>query len=159
MNPTLERFGYPDTSVREYEHWAVLLRPVQTTPLSCVIAARASVLSIGSLNESAGAELPRVIRDYEATIRRIVPAEKFNYLALMMVDPNPHFHAIPRFIAPVVLNGTAYIDACYPKPPNVLLGNDIDQTTHDAWRVLLAMNWQGQGDAPGQSTDSPSTER
>ena len=31
MNPTMQKFGYPDSLIREYDHWVVLLRPQQVT--------------------------------------------------------------------------------------------------------------------------------
>ena len=141
MNPTLQRFAYPQAVVQEYEHWVVLIRPVQITPLSCVIAARSAVTSVGDLEPAAGAELPRVIGDFEATIRRIVPAEKFNYLALMMVDPNPHFHAIPRYPRPIVMGTHPFTDASYPRPPDLSGGMDIDAATLEAWRAGVAQRW------------------
>ena len=39
-NPTMIKFGYPDTLVREWDHWVVLLRPAQVTLGSLVLAAR-----------------------------------------------------------------------------------------------------------------------
>jgi len=77
MNPTLKRFGHPGALVREFEHWVVLIRPVQTTPLSCVLVARADVSSLGELSAEAGGELPLVIHGFEAAVRRIAPAVKF----------------------------------------------------------------------------------
>lgn len=145
MNPTLERFAYPQALVHEYEHWVVLIRPVQITPLSCVIAARADVHSLGELSPAAGAELPTVIGDYEATVRRIVPAEKFNYLALMMVDPNPHFHAIPRYPRPIVMGARPFTDTGYPKPPDIAAGLELDAATLEAWRQGLAQRWTQRG--------------
>jgi diadenosine tetraphosphate (Ap4A) HIT family hydrolase len=142
MNPTLKRFGHPGALVREFEHWVVLIRPVQTTPLSCVVVARADVSSLGELSAEAGGELPLVIRGFEAAVRRIAPAVKFNYLALMMVDPNPHFHALPRYAAPLSLGGVGYSDADFPRPADVLRGLDIDAVTLDEWRAQLAAHWE-----------------
>ena len=31
MNETIRKFGYPETLVKEYTHWVVLLRPKQPT--------------------------------------------------------------------------------------------------------------------------------
>ena len=39
-NETMRKFGYPDTLIREYEHWVVLLRPAQVTLGSLVLAAK-----------------------------------------------------------------------------------------------------------------------
>lgn len=49
---------------------------------------------------------------------------KFNYMALMLVDPNPHFHAFPRFDQPVVYENARYLDAAFPKLLN--LGETFD---------------------------------
>jgi diadenosine tetraphosphate (Ap4A) HIT family hydrolase len=142
MNPTLERFGYPNSVVKEFDHWIVLIRPVQTTPLSCIIAARAEVTSLGELSPLAGAELPLVIRGFETAVKRIAPAVKFNYLALMMVDPNPHFHAIPRYAAPLDLCGSLYGDIAFPKPPDALCGLKVDTATLKEWQDLLSVHWK-----------------
>ncbi len=141
MNPTLKRFNHPAGLVRELEHWVVLIRPIQPTPLSCVIVARAEVSSLGELDPAAGAELPAVIAGFEAAVKRVAPAVKFNYLALMMVDPNPHFHAIPRYTAPLSLDGFDCRDTAFPRPVDVLRGLEIDAATLDRWRALLADRW------------------
>lgn len=142
MNATLERFAYPHAVVREFDHWIVLIRPVQTTPLSCVIAARSAVVGLGELSATECAELPSVIRQYEAAVRRIAPAVKFNYLALMMVDPNPHFHAIPRYAFPFSIEDHRFLDPYFPEPPDVLRDVGSDPPTREAWRTQLAANWE-----------------
>ncbi|MBW2294005.1 MAG: HIT family protein, partial [Deltaproteobacteria bacterium] len=37
MNPTAEKFGYPDSAVKSFEHWHVLVRPAQPTVGSLVL--------------------------------------------------------------------------------------------------------------------------
>lgn len=98
--------------------------------------------SLGGLSPQAGAELPQLIRSFEATVRRLAPAVKFNYLALMMVDPNPHLHAIPRYAAPVDLLGRSYCDIAFPRPPDVLSGAGLDAATLKAWQELLSTHWE-----------------
>ncbi len=39
MNPTITRFGWPQTLVREWDHWVALARPAQPTLASLVLAA------------------------------------------------------------------------------------------------------------------------
>ncbi|WEF31401.1 hypothetical protein [Pseudoduganella chitinolytica] len=141
MNATLQRFGYPASVVRKYQHWSVLIRPAQITPFCCVIAAHAPVLSLGALPPAAGAEFPAVVRAFEATVRRLAPAMKFNYLALMMVDPNPHFHAIPRYAVPFTLGDASFSDTAYPKPVNPLADLAVGPATLEQWRTLLADHW------------------
>ncbi|MFT4192543.1 MAG: hypothetical protein QM617_13585 [Comamonas sp.] len=141
MNTTMTRFGYPNSLIRDYRHWVVLIRPVQPTPLSCVITARSNATSLGELDKDAGAELPKVIHDYETTVRKIASAKRFNYLALMMVDPNPHFHAIPRYAEPIQFSRVEYVDTMFPKPCDVLTGLELTADTLEEWRALLAAHW------------------
>ena len=43
MNATIEKFGYPATLIREWQHWVLLLRPAQPSadrsgkPLACPV--------------------------------------------------------------------------------------------------------------------------
>lgn len=105
MNPTLKLFAYSEAVLREIDHRAVLIRPVQTTQLSCVIAARAAVVSLGGLTPSPGAELPQINRRFEVAVRRIAPAKKLNYHTQVMLAHKPHFLAIPRYTAPLTVGG------------------------------------------------------
>ncbi len=38
---------------------------------------------------------------------------------LMMVDPNVHFHVIPRYPAAAQWSGVAFADAGWPGPPQL----------------------------------------
>jgi diadenosine tetraphosphate (Ap4A) HIT family hydrolase len=138
MNTTLQRFGHPASVIFESRHWVVLIRPRQTTAYSAVIAARSTAERLADLQPEEAAELPAVMGRYEAAVRRLAPAVKFNYLALMMVDPHPHFHAIPRYQSVIRIDGTAYPDRDFPRPPDVLQGLDVDAATLESWRAALA---------------------
>ena len=79
MNPTIEKFGYPATLVREYEHWLVLLRPAQVTLGSLVLAAKSDATAYGDLPREAFAEQAEAIarssaasRAFAATNRSII---------------------------------------------------------------------------------------
>ena len=49
--------------------------------------------------------------------------ERINYLMLMMVDPNVHFHVIPRYSgARVVRTASTFADAGWPGPPDLEIG-------------------------------------
>lgn len=114
MNETITKFGYPETVVKEYGHWLVMLRPVQVTLGSLVIAAKSEATHLGEIDEGKWSEFATVCSETEDLLRRVFGAEKFNYLALMMVDPHVHFHLIPRYSAPVIFNSKEYVDADWP---------------------------------------------
>jgi diadenosine tetraphosphate (Ap4A) HIT family hydrolase len=56
LNPTIEKFGYPATLIREFGHWVVLLRPAQVTLGSLVLAAKGDATGYGELSRDAFAE-------------------------------------------------------------------------------------------------------
>src|SRR5436190_15604642 len=94
INQTIAKFGYPATLVREYTHWVVLLRPAQVTAGSLVLGAKSDATAYGELSREAFVEQGQIIAEIETTLRAAVDYERINYLMLMMVDPNVHFHVI-----------------------------------------------------------------
>jgi|SRR4028118_160190 Diadenosine tetraphosphate (Ap4A) hydrolase and other HIT family hydrolases len=141
MNPTLRKFGYPESLIFDSEHWVVLIRPVQVTLGSVIIAAKSDATSFGALRPEEMAEWPGIIRRFESTIARNFNAEKFNYLALMMVDPNPHFHGIPRYRGPVVFQQQSFTDENFPKPPSLDVVNECSKERLAALRDLLSSSF------------------
>jgi diadenosine tetraphosphate (Ap4A) HIT family hydrolase len=137
MNATLQKFGYPESLVREYEHWVVLIRPVQVTLGSVIIASKSEARSFGALRPEEMAEWPGIVRTFESAIAKHFGAEKFNYLALMMVDPNPHFHGIPRYRGAVDFQGQSFTDENFPKPPSLDVVNECSKETLAALREHL----------------------
>ena len=97
MNETTRKFGWPQTLVREFEHWVVLARPAQPTLGSLVLAAKSEATAFGDLPAEAHAELKPATSTIEVALRDAVDYARLNYLMLMMVDPHVHFHVIPRY--------------------------------------------------------------
>lgn len=119
MNPTIEKFGYPATLIKELEHWVILLRPAQVTLGSLVLAAKSDATAYGKLQREAFAEQADAIALTERALVAFVQYERINYLMLMMVDPNVHLHVVPRYSAPRAWNGIEFADAGWPGPPQL----------------------------------------
>src|SRR5688572_18669648 len=115
----MRKFGYPDSLIREYEHWVVLLRPAQVTVGSLVLAAKGEATAFGQLPPGAHAELATVTKEIEATLLAEIGYEKINYLMLMMVDPHVHFHVLPRYSAARRFEGVDFEDRGWPGPPDL----------------------------------------
>ena len=111
MNPTIVKFGYPATLLRELDHWVVLLRPAQVTLGSLVLAAKSEATAYGDLPREAFAEQGDAVALIERALAAFTRYERINYLMLMMVDPNVHFHVIPRYSEPRDWNGIEFPDA------------------------------------------------
>src|SRR3954453_14986542 len=119
MNPTIEKFGYPATLLREFEHWLVLLRPAQVTLGSLVLAAKSDATAYGELPREAFAEQADGVAAIESALAAFTSYERINYLMLMMVDPNVHFHVIPRYSEPRRWGAIDFADAGWPGPPQL----------------------------------------
>jgi diadenosine tetraphosphate (Ap4A) HIT family hydrolase len=126
INPTIEKFGYPATLVKEYQHWVVLLRPAQVTLGSLVLAAKSPATSYGHLPASAFAEQAVVIAEVERALTAFCGYEKLNYLMLMMVDPHVHFHVIPRYEGERMWEQLSLTDAGWPGPPDLKCATALD---------------------------------
>ncbi|MGB7405714.1 MAG: HIT family protein [Pacificimonas sp.] len=119
MNATIEKFGYPDTLIRAYDHWVVLLRPAQPTLGALVLAAKSEATAFAALPADAFAEQAKVIYDIETALSEVVNYEKINYLMLMMVDPYVHYHVIPRYEGARSHGELTIRDAGWPKLPDL----------------------------------------
>ena len=119
MNETIQKFGYPATLLKEFDHWVILLRPAQVTLGSLVLAAKSDATAYGGLAREAFAEQAIVIASIEAALKAFCQYERINYLMLMMVDPNVHFHVIPRYEEPRTWNGRTFEDIGWPGQPRL----------------------------------------
>lgn len=129
MNPTIRKFGYPETAVAEYDHWIVLLRPSQPTLGSLILAARSDATAFAALAPEAFTEMASVVWHIESALERAVAYSRINYLMLMMVDPNVHFHVLPRYEGTKSEGGVTVPDIGWPAAP--ALGEAVALTPAD----------------------------
>ena len=141
INATITKFGYPATCLAEYAWWVVLLRPKQITFGTLVLASKSDADSLGALEPEAYAEMAHVTRDLQAALKSVVANDKINYICLMMVDPQVHFHVIPRHHTPRDFAGRRFADAFWPRPPDVTQALDVDEQTFVALQSALKNAW------------------
>ena len=141
MNSTITNFGYPANIVKEYNNWVVLLRPVQLTLGSLILACKDDVNSFSALSSSSQRELSRVIIDIEKTLKFCFNYSKINYLMLMMVDPHVHFHVFPRYEEQRVFAGTIFEDCDWPGPPKVSRKTEIKNELFITLKDEIVRNW------------------
>lgn len=138
---TLLKFDYPRTLLREYQHWAVLLRPKQVTVGSLVLICTEEATRVSDVSPRAFAELKTVTTDLETTLQQAFAYEKINYVCLMMVDKQVHFHVLPRYSNSRSVSGTAFTDPFWPGPPDVTKALDINDEQFAALLALLRSRW------------------
>lgn len=119
LNKTIEKFGYPATLIREFDHWLILLRPAQITFGSLILAAKDSATAYSALPDAAFADQAEAVRTIEHSLTELTNFERINYLMLMMVDPDVHFHVIPRYSGVRAWDGLEFPDAGWPGPPQL----------------------------------------
>lgn len=133
VNATAIKFGHPHTLVAETDHWWVLLRPQQVTLGSLVLVCKQPVTAFGAVSVDGFADLAKVTAKTERTLKAFVDYQRINYLMLMMVDPDVHFHVIPRYSQTRTYAELSFADAGWPRPP------DLGQATSPAPKVLAAL--------------------
>ena len=140
-NETITHFGYPDTLIREYTHWTVLLRRQQVTLGSLVLCAQSDSTAFAELPAGAFEELGSVVRDIERVLQAAFQYEKINYLMLMMVDPHVHFHVFPRYAAQRSACGITVADAGWPRAPKLEEARTLTPDECEALRDYVAGYW------------------
>ena len=131
MNQTIEKFGYPGTLIKEYDHWVVLLRPAQATLGALILACKDEANRFSEISPEAFTEMGTAVADIERGLSALFDYQKLNYLMLMMVDPDVHFHVLPRFEAAQTYAGATFTDPGWPGPPNVGHDNEASGEVKD----------------------------
>lgn len=140
-NITIQAFGYPNTLIKEYKHWCVLLRPKQVTLGCLVLAEKSGATNYGDISVEAMTEQKKVVADIEAILKKILEPQKFNYLMLMMVDPNVHFHVIPRYEKEKLFEGITFQDTGWPKLPDMGHSHEVNEEVQQKLIEKLKESW------------------
>ena len=139
MHQTLEKFGHPATLLREFDHWCVLLRPAQVTLGALVLVAKSDATSLAALPPEAFAELHTCCTTIDTALRKFRNFDKLNYLALMMVDPQVHFHVLPRYASDQVFEGIVFKDPAWPAPPDLKAATEMSNETKTRLHQALSL--------------------
>ena len=140
-NQTALRFGYPETLIREYDHWFVLLREPQATLGSLVLCAKSDATEFSALSRQTFEEMSTVVGDIECALKAAFDYDKINYLMLMMVDPNVHFHVIPRYSEARSACGLTIPDPGWPAIPKLGEAREITPIERDALIAHISGHW------------------
>ena len=144
-NATEIKFGDPTTRLAQTDRWTVLLRPKQPTLGSLVLICREPVRAFADVSVEGYIELRDLVRRIEAMLQTVVAYERINYLMLMMVDPDVHFHVLPRYAATRACAGQDFTDVAWPGPPRLNEINATDDATNDIIRASLRSHWPSHG--------------
>jgi diadenosine tetraphosphate (Ap4A) HIT family hydrolase len=145
MNATAEKFGYPESLLARFEHWLVLLRPAQPTLGSVVLVCTDEAKRLGEISPAAATELQRAAARVEQALAEAFSNDKINYLMLMMVDPDVHFHVLPRYESPRDFAGASFDDPAWPGPPDVKGRLPLTEAQHRELGAFLRERFDALG--------------
>lgn len=137
----MRKFGAPQTIIRQYQYWSVLLRPAQATLGALVLAAHEPAQAFSELSQVSFTELHEVARQIESALTKAFQNDKLNYLMLMMVDPDVHFHVIPRYAQPRQFANMEFVDAGWPAMPDLGQINKTDAMTNQLIMEHIQSCW------------------
>lgn len=126
MEAFTTKFQVDELLIKQVGSWNISLRPAQVTLGSLVLSLARPCPEMGGLQPEETAELSEAFTTIEKLLQKSFAPDKINYLALMMVDHQVHFHVIPRYETPPEFSGTSFPDADWPKPPNVFTRQEVD---------------------------------
>ncbi len=142
MNETFRKFGWPATKIAELDHWGIMLRPEQPTLGSLVLACKQHVQAFSDVDAGGYAELKQAVDGIETMLKGVVAYQKINYLMLMMVDPDVHFHVVPRYDGSRTLGDLSITDVGWPGPPALGSATALSAAEIQLLVGLFSSRWQ-----------------
>lgn len=112
--------------VFENDSWIWTIRPKQVTLGSSILSLKRTCYKYSELSEKEFSDLNDIIKRIENTLSLCFSYDKINYLMLMMVDKQVHFHVIPRYKSEIQFWNVQWRDYSYPFFPNLEMINDND---------------------------------
>ncbi len=133
-----DKFRVEELLLHRNDGWTVSLRPGACTLGACVISANRPHTSLADIDAGEAAALVAAVGWFERHARAAFGADKFNYLALMMVDDHLHFHALPRYADARELGGVSWTDPGWPGQPDLKHAATSDDRALAAVMAALA---------------------
>ncbi|GEQ99471.1 HIT family protein [Iodidimonas gelatinilytica] len=140
---TLLKFGYPSSVIFEGDFWAVTLRPAQTTLGALVVICKEEATAFSGISKDAALEFHQIVSAVERTLLTCFHNDKINWLMLMMVDPQVHFHVIPRYEGVRQFQGQSFADPGWPGVPDLGHKNSCDDLLKADLIAHLRASWVG----------------
>ncbi len=124
MNTFEFKFKTEELLIYETEYWIWSLRPVQVTLGAGVLSLKRECPVFSELNQEEFCDLNNIIKVIEKTLKATFNYDIINYLMLMMVDKQVHYHVIPRYERTMDFAGVLWKDSGWPGAPN-LAGDEV----------------------------------
>ena len=109
------RFSKPELLIKDFKYWAIIFKESPTTLGQVAFVLKRETPDFSHIEKEEMAEFPEVCKWYEAKIKELYGAEKFNYCAIMMKEHFVHFNVFPRYSSTLSRYGMEWRDDGWPK--------------------------------------------
>ena len=109
-----KKFRVQELLIAQAGAWNISLRPQQPTIGSLILSLSRKCAAFSELTEQEAIDLGKAFKLIEGMLKNTFNPQKINYLALMMVDNQVHYHVLPRYKGPVSVDDQEYHDKCWP---------------------------------------------
>lgn len=137
----MTKFAYPESLVKEFSRWVVLVRPEQVTLGSLVLVCKDPVTTFPQISGAAFRELKAATTEIEACLSSQWHFQKINYLMLMMQDKDVHFHVIPRYDRERRFADLSFADRGWPGPPDLANAKKLESARLRELASHLRRSW------------------
>ena len=111
------KFRVDELLVTRNEAWSWSVRPGQVTLGSGIVSLNRHAARFSAVTAAEMAALAEIVVSLENALRSAFDYRVINYLMLMMVDHQVHFHVIPRYDGGRHFAGLDWVDRGWPAPP------------------------------------------
>ena len=140
----LKKFGYPESLIKEYDNWYLLLRTKQITLGSLVLMCKDPVGEYSRISNDSWREFPGIVKEIESQLSKLFSYDKINYIMLMMVDKIVHYHILPRYKEYQTFERVDFYDYSWPGPPDFSRRNELSDDIFNNLRKQLVKAFNNQ---------------
>lgn len=142
MNITIgeftKKFKIEELLILETEYWVWSLRPIQSTLGASVLSLKRECDALHAVTQAEFSDLYKIIPLIEKTLKIAFNYDVMNYLMLMMVDKQIHYHVIPRYSVDKIFEENTWIDTGWPTQPILNFNEDVALETLHAVKEHLS---------------------
>ena len=122
----------PTRMIAESERWAICLNSDQTLLGRCYLLLKRPESDVTALSDAEISELWIVARKMKDVLEALWAPDHYNYAFLMNVDPQVHFHVIPRYRERREFAGGTFVDGSYGDHYRVGVARTLDDEGYAA---------------------------
>ena len=122
----------PTRMIAESERWAICLNSDQTLLGRCYLLLKRPETEVTALSDAELSELWAVVRKVKQVLGELWAPTHYNYAFLMNVDPQVHFHVIPRYNERIEFAGGTFTDGAFGDHYRVGVSRTLDDDGYAA---------------------------